>query len=54
MKVYILNFGDYEGTFYISVWSTKELAQEECGKLNALALSCPNYYYEEVEVDSGD
>lgn len=58
MKVYVLQFHDYEGSFFNSVWSRPELAEAEKARLNNLNKSSPfsidykpSYDYEEIEVD---
>lgn len=51
MKVFVVCCGDYEGSFFDSVWSSEELAQTEVDRLNAMTRREDPYYYEEIEVD---
>lgn len=54
MKVYVLQFHDCEGSFFVSAWSTEELAKAERDRLNGRAHSDDDrcYDYEEVVVDN--
>jgi hypothetical protein len=52
MIVYVVEFGDYEGSYFVSVWSTEEKAEKETKRLNDEFPNSPNYGWFEVELDS--
>lgn len=58
MIVYCVLYGDFEGQFLNSIWSTREKAQERADAQTAAEKITPDashgYYVEEFEIDNPD